>query len=124
MTDYEEAIKGYDNYIEHHGIDDKVTEAYKIVAVDVLENRHLREDGLKISKKAKEINQKFIFDMTSGGDFWALEEYGSAEDNDIYPEISKYVSVIGSVRLLDKISEEDIERMIYEKMLELLNGSK
>lgn len=58
------------------------------------------------------------------GEKRALEEYGGAEDNDIYPEISKYVSVIGSVRLLDKISEEDIERMIYEKMLELLNGSK
>ena len=58
------------------------------------------------------------------GEKRALEEFGGAEDNDIYPEISKYVSVIGSVRLLDKISEEDIEVMIYEKMLELLNGSK
>lgn len=58
------------------------------------------------------------------GEKRALEEFGGAENNDIYPEISKYVSVIGSVRLLDKISEEDIERMIYEKMLELLNGSK
>jgi len=56
------------------------------------------------------------------GEKSALEEYGKVENNDIYSEISKYVSVIGSVRLLDKISEEDIERMIHEKMLELLDG--
>ena len=55
------------------------------------------------------------------GEKHALEEFGGAEDNDVYSEIGKYVSVIGSVRLLDKISEEDIELMIYKKMLELLD---
>ena len=42
------------------------------------------------------------------------------ERNDIYPQIGKFVSVIGSVRLLDVISEEDISNMIYDKTKELL----
>ena len=58
------------------------------------------------------------------GEKKALEESGIPEDNDVYSEIGKYVPVIGSVRLLDKISEEDIEKMIYDKMLELLNRTK
>ena len=80
MQDYEEAVKNYESYIERNGIDDKVTEAYKIVAVDVLENRKLREEGLKISQRAKQINDQFILDMTKGGNFWALEEYGKQND--------------------------------------------
>ena len=49
-----------------------------------------------------------------------LEDAPVAEKNDIYPKIGKYVSVIGSVRLLDVITEEDISDMIYEKTKELL----
>ena len=43
-------------------------------------------------------------------------------DDSVYPEIAKYVSIIGSVRLLDKIKEKDIEEMIYRKMVQLLGG--
>lgn len=42
------------------------------------------------------------------------------EKNSIYPEIAKYVSIIGSVRLLDIISEEDIAAMICEKTQNLI----
>lgn len=54
------------------------------------------------------------------GEKKALEDSGLEENNDIYPIIGKYVSQIGSVRLLDIISEEDMERMVYNKTLELL----
>ena len=53
------------------------------------------------------------------GEKKAVEEFGE-EKNDIYKTIAKEVSIIGSVRLLDAISEEDIEQMIYEKTLSLL----
>ena len=56
------------------------------------------------------------------GEKKALEESGAKENNDFYPIIGKYVSIIGSVRILDMISEEDICDMIYNKMLELING--
>lgn len=43
------------------------------------------------------------------------------ENNDIYDQIGKYISQIGSVRLLDVISEEDVEQFVYQKALELLS---
>ena len=85
MTDYEEAVKGYETYIENHGIDEQVANAYKIVACDVLENRKIRKDGLEISKRAKEINDEFIHKVTQA-DFWALEDYAKA-NNTTFPAI-------------------------------------
>ena len=46
----------------------------------------------------------------------AIETIGS-EETSIYPEVAKYVSSIGSVRLLDVISEKDIEDMVYNWMV-------
>lgn len=54
------------------------------------------------------------------GEKRAVDENPQLERNDIYPQIGKFVSVIGSVRLLDVISEEDISNMIYDKTKELL----
>ena len=58
------------------------------------------------------------------GEKRAIDERPELEKNEYYPKVGKYISVIGSVRLLDAISEEDISTMIYEKMVELMNGAK
>lgn len=51
----------------------------------------------------------------------AVEEVKDAnEPATFYSEIAKYVSEIGSVKLLDVISEEDIEDIIYIRAKELL----
>ena len=52
------------------------------------------------------------------GEKRAIEEIGIEEN--VYAELAKSISLIGSVRLLDAISEKDIEQMTYEKMLKLL----
>lgn len=52
-----------------------------------------------------------------------VEEMGF-EHNDIYPILAKHISLIGSVKLLDTISEEDISSMIYTKTKELLKEYK
>ena len=57
------------------------------------------------------------------GEKKAVEENLELEKNDIYPKIAKYVSTIGSVRLLDVISEEDIAEMIYLFTLKLVNNA-
>lgn len=57
------------------------------------------------------------------GEKRAIDENPGKESNNIYPEIAKYISIIGSVRLLDSISEEDIEKMVYDKMLEYINDN-
>lgn len=54
------------------------------------------------------------------GEKKAVDANPSFEKNDIYPEIAKYVSIIGSVRLLDIISENDISDMIFSKTQKLL----
>lgn len=57
------------------------------------------------------------------GEKRAIDEKPELEKNDHYAKIGKHISVIGSVRLLDAISEEDISQMIYEKMVEYMNGA-
>ena len=55
------------------------------------------------------------------GEKKAIEEVkGAKESGDLFAKIAKHVSNIGSVRLLDAISEQDIEQMIYNKTKELL----
>lgn len=54
------------------------------------------------------------------GEKRAVDEYGY-ENNDFYAEIAKFISQIGSVRLLDVIDEKDVENMVYNKMKELYN---
>ena len=55
------------------------------------------------------------------GEKKAIEEIPNAkESGSLFAKIAKHVSNIGSVRLLDAISEKDIEDMIYKKTKELL----
>ncbi len=42
------------------------------------------------------------------------------EETSLYRQIGKFVSEIGSTKILDVIREEDIEKMVSEKMLFLL----
>lgn len=56
------------------------------------------------------------------GEKRAVDEKPEFEKNKYYLEIAKYIHAIGSVRLLDVISEEDISNMVYEKMVEFMNG--
>ena len=46
-----------------------------------------------------------------------VDEYG--EDTKLYQEVAKQISLFGSVKLLDSISEEDIENMVYKCMVEM-----
>lgn len=49
-----------------------------------------------------------------------MSRYGGYEDNSIYPELAKYISKLGSVRLIDVMDEEDIYKMIsaeFERMI-------
>lgn len=46
------------------------------------------------------------------------DEYNGKVSNNIYPEIAKYVGRYGSVRLLDSVSESDLENVIYQKIKE------
>lgn len=55
------------------------------------------------------------------GEYRAIVEEKLNENNDVYPIIGKYVSEIGSVRLLDVIDSNDLSEMVYNKMHKLLS---
>jgi hypothetical protein len=48
------------------------------------------------------------------------DEYGEIEKSKYFTEIAKYVSKLGSVRLLDVMTEKDIYDYVYEKYKELI----
>ena len=86
--DYMKAFESYEKYLESNPIDEKVLEAYTIVACDVLDNKHDKENGLMIAKRAKEIIEQFIYNVTQGGTVWQLEKY--AFENEVKFEAMEY----------------------------------
>lgn len=54
------------------------------------------------------------------GEKKAVDEEPEKEKNDIYPQIAKMVSEEGSIKLLDAISEKEIEETVYAFMMKLL----
>ncbi len=51
-----------------------------------------------------------------------VEQFGDAVKNSLYKVLAKSISSYGSVRLIDIVSEEDIESFAYQKMLQLMNN--
>lgn len=49
-----------------------------------------------------------------------IQEYGDIEKSEYYTEIAKYISQLGSVMLLDAMSEGDISDYIYKKFKEMV----
>lgn len=66
-------------------------------------------------------SQASIVKAVIRGEHDAIVNGKLVENNDVYPKIGKYVSEIGSVRLLDIISCDDLSKMVYNKMIELLS---
>lgn len=54
------------------------------------------------------------------GEKRAVDEEPDKERNEVYPQIAKIVSEEGSIKLLDAISEAEIEEKVYASMRELL----
>ena len=75
--DDERTIQGYENYISAHGIDQNVIDAYIQAAEIMLVGKSDREFGLKVSARAKEIIEQYIY-STTGGTHWDLEKYAFA----------------------------------------------
>lgn len=75
--DDERTIQGYENYISAHGIDQNVIDAYIQAADIMLVGKSDREFGLKVSARAKEIIEQYIY-STTGGTPWELEKYAFA----------------------------------------------
>lgn len=66
------AVQGYENYIQQHGVTEELINAY-VMACGTAYKEDV-EYAKKVSDRAKEIIEKFIHDLT-GADSWELEKY-------------------------------------------------
>jgi hypothetical protein len=69
------AVQGYENYINVHGIDEDVINAYVLASQSALITEKDTEYGLKVSKRAKNLIDDFVFRLTDGGNVWELEKF-------------------------------------------------
>lgn len=85
-------VNGYKNYIQVHGVDEQVMDAMEEAArVAILTEKDV-EYGLKVSARAKELTEQFIFQST-GGTPWDLEKY-SFQNKVSYEILDKYYGIL------------------------------
>lgn len=71
----QKAVQGYENYINVHGIDEDVINAYTLAAQSSLATEKDVEYGLKVSARAKNLIDDFVLRLTDGGSVWELEKF-------------------------------------------------
>lgn len=85
-------VNGYENYIQVHGVDEEVMDAMAEAArVAILTEKDI-EYGLKVSSRAKQLAEQFIFQST-GGTPWDLEKY-SFQNKVSYEFLDKYYGIL------------------------------
>lgn len=83
-----QAVQEYENFIEVHGIDEFVIDAYLEACKVAINGEKDIEYGLRLTERSKGIIERFCMDKT-GGTIWDLEKY--AFDNKTrYDLIDKY----------------------------------
>jgi predicted phage terminase large subunit-like protein len=78
------AINGYENYIERHGISKEAVDAYIEATKWGFYKDNDKETGLLLAEKSKKYLNEFVLKIT-GGDIYTLEQY--AQENKIRYEI-------------------------------------
>lgn len=87
-----QTIQGYENYIQAHGIDETVIEAYVEACSVAINNEKDTEYGLQLTKRSKELIERYCMAQT-GGTIWDLEKY--AQDNSQeYKLIDRYYDIL------------------------------
>lgn len=87
-----QTIQGYENYIQAHGIDETVIEAYVEACSVAINNEKDIEYGLQLTKRPKELIERYCMEQT-GGTIWDLEKYAFANRTS-YDLIDKFHSVL------------------------------
>lgn len=86
------AVNDYENFISAHGISEDVINAYVQATKVALQTEKDVEYGLKVSNRAKQIVNQFIFDKT-GGTPWDLEKF-SFEHKTYYDILNTYYDIL------------------------------
>ena len=86
------AVKNYENYIQVHGIDEQVINAYVDASTVAIKTEKNIPYGLQITKRAKKIIEQFCV-KNAGGTIWDLEKYAFANKTK-YELIDKFYDVL------------------------------
>ena len=86
------AVQDYEKYISNNGINEQVIELYCDAAKVSIETEKDIEYGLSLTKRAKEIIETLVLNMT-GSDIWTLEKYAQ-DNNQEYNLLNKYYEVL------------------------------
>lgn len=70
----QKAVSGYESYINNHGIDLEVVNAYHTAVFWANEKDNDIETALKIAPRAKELMNQYVING-AGGDIWELEKF-------------------------------------------------
>lgn len=87
-----QTIQGYENYIQAHGIDETVIEAYVEACSVAINNEKDTDYGLQLTKRSKELIERYCMEQT-GGTIWDLEKYAFVNKTS-YDLIDKFHSVL------------------------------
>lgn len=87
-----QTIQGYENYIQAHGIDETVIEAYVEACSVSINNEKDTDYGLQLTRRSKELVERYCIAQT-GGTIWDLEKYAFANKTS-YDLIDKFHSVL------------------------------
>ena len=91
-VELQRAVNEYENFILVHGISEDVINAYVQATKVALQTEKDREYGLKVSNRAKQIVNQFIFDKT-GGTPWDLEKF-SFQHKTYYDILNTYYDIL------------------------------
>lgn len=83
-----QTVDGYEDYINRHGIDEQVIDAYIEASKTAIKKEKDISYGLQLTKRAKDIIESFCIENT-GGTIWDLEKYAFANKT-YYDLIDKF----------------------------------
>lgn len=87
-------VKGYEDYIQAHGVDEEVINAYIMASQAAILTEKDIQYGLKASRRSKELINSFVIRQTEGMDIWGLERYQQDNGTDPYELVNKYYEIM------------------------------
>ena len=117
----QKAVQGYENYINQHGIDEEVVNAYVEAVKWGFYKDHDKENGLLLANKSKQLINQFVLNM-AGGDIYALERYAQ-QNKTGYEILNQYYEVLRMEAAYDvkaffeyiEIDTEQAKRFYYPR---------
>lgn len=96
-------------------VDERLEDKYELTKF-VIENP---ERFRNLTWRASSSNKNIVLGVLKA-EKAICEKYKEHVKNDIYTEVAKFISLYGSVRLIDAVSEEDIYEAVYNKMEDII----